>query len=83
MVTQTTTVPGQPMITSLHNVVLELHVMEAEWNKKRGIFGGFSNDPYVKVRVGTNTHKTKIYKGADRSVRASWFEKFQFTLQGM
>lgn len=63
---------------ALHGV-LEVHIMECEY-PKRGFFRGFGNDPYVNVRLGTMHFKTRVYDGPDKATRATFFEKFDFSI---
>lgn len=39
-------------------------------------------DPFVRVRHGTTTYKTKVYKGKDRNYGGSFYEKFYFPISG-
>jgi hypothetical protein len=51
--------------------------MEVTYDSKR-----LFTEPYVKVRMGTTTKKTKVYKGGDKNYKGSFFEKFIFPISG-
>lgn len=51
--------------------------MEVTYDSKR-----LFTEPYVKIRQGTKTSKTKVYKGGDKNYGGKFFEKFNFQISG-
>eukprot|EP00461_Guttulinopsis_vulgaris_P000032 UN00032 len=51
--------------------------MEVQFNSRH-----FNMDPYVKIRNGTRTFKTKTYHGKDSGYGGKYFEKFTLPVSG-